>query len=259
MLNCSSYLRSQLSKAYEAAKKVITSTEIEKQYIINAKAGSQSARDTLFNLYIPMVITFARSRNYEMYTGEMSDLIGAAALGFNRAIELFDSSLGYEFGCYYKWHIKNAMNKELYGDSVVAVPENLQKPAKGADGKPLLDEEGQPIKRNPVKVVSGDAMVGDADSKTTLLETLSAEGENGAEEAEERDRSALVDELLSSLPEIECDAIKKMVMNDDHVSTREWGETHGCSHEWARKVKNRALKRLREKMSEIYVEDRMAV
>lgn len=259
MLNCSSYLRTQLSKAYEAAKKVITSPEVEKQYIIDAKAGSQSARDTLFNLYIPMVITFARSSKYEMFNGEMSDLISAAAIGFSRAIELFDSSLGYEFGCFYKWHIKNAMNKELYADSVVAVPENLQKPAKGPDGKPLLDEDGQPVKLNPVKVVSGDAMVGDDDSKTTLLETLSSEGENGAEEAEERDRSALVNELLATLPEIECDAIKKMVMDDDHVSTREWGESHGCSHEWARKVKNKALKRLREKMNEIYVEDRMAV
>ena len=50
-----------------------------------------------------------------------------------------------------------------------------------------------------------------------------------------------------------------MVMADDHVSTREWGESHGLSHEWARKVKNSALKRLREKMSEMYIEDRLAV
>lgn len=259
MLNCNSYLNNQLSKAYEAAKKVITSADIEKEYIRKAKAGSQAARDALFNLYIPLVISSARSRNYEMYTGEMGDLISAAAIGFNRALELFDTSLGYEFGCFYKWHIKNAMNKELYRDSVVAVPENLQKPAKGPDGKPLLDEDGQSVRLNPVKVVSGDDIVGDDDSKTTLMETLRAEGENGAEEAEGRDRSRLVDELLSCLPKIECDAIKKMVMADDHVSTREWGESHGWSHEWARKVKNRALKRLREKMSEMYIEDRLAV
>ena len=41
MLNCNSYLRTQLSKAYEAAKKVITSAEIEKDYIKMAKAGCQ--------------------------------------------------------------------------------------------------------------------------------------------------------------------------------------------------------------------------
>ena len=111
MLNCNSYLNNQLSKAYEAAKKVITSADIEKEYIRKAKAGSQAARDALFNLYIPLVISSARSRNYEMYTGEMGDLISAAAIGFNRALELFDTSLGYEFGCFYKWHIKNAMNK----------------------------------------------------------------------------------------------------------------------------------------------------
>ena len=259
MLNCTSYLRIQLSKAYEAAKKVISSADIEKEYIKKAKAGSQVARDTLFNLYIPFVISYARSSTYAMYSGDMGDLISAAAIGFDRAIELFDSTLGYEFGCYYKWHIKNAMNKELYGDSVVAVPENLQKPAKGPDGKQLLDENGLPVNRNPVKVISGDSMVGDDDSKTTLMETLSAEGENEAEEAEVRNRSELVHELLSTLPEIECNAIKQMVMDDDHVSTREWGESHGCSHEWARKVKNHALKRLREKMSEMYIEDRLAV
>lgn len=259
MLNCNTYLRNQLSKAYEAATKVITSADIEKEYIKKAQAGSQAARDMLFNLYIPFVITGARSRSYDLFKGDMGDLISAAAIGFNRAIELFDTSLGYEFGCYYKWHLKNAMNKELYGDSVVSVPENLQKPVKGPDGKPLLDEDGRPIKRNPVTIVSGDTIVGDDDSKTTLMETLCGEGENGAEEAESRDRSTIVNELLSTLPEIECDAIKKMVMDDEHVSTREWGESHGCSHEWARKVKNRALKRLREKMGEMYVEDRLAV
>lgn len=258
MFNCNSYLRNQLSKAYETAKKVITSAEIEKEYIQKAKAGSQVARDTLFNLYIPFVISSAHSRNYEMYTGDVGDLISAAAIGFNRAIELFDTSLGFEFGCYYKWHIKNAMNKELYKDSVVAVPENLQKPAKGPDGKPLLDEDGRPLKLNPVKVVSGDTIVGD-DSKTTLMETLHTKSKNGAEEAEECDYYRLVEELLSSLPEIECDAIKKMVMDDEHVSTRVWGEIYGCSHEWARKVKNRALKRLREKMSEMYIEERLVM
>jgi len=259
MLNCNSYLRTQLSKAYEAAKKVITSAEIEKEYIKMAKAGSQAARDTLFNLYIPFAISGARSRSYEMFSGDMGDLISAAAIGFNRALELFDSSLGYEFGCYYKWHIKNAMNKELYGDSVVAVPENLQKPAKGPDGKPLLDEDGQPIKRNPVTIVSGDTIVGNDDSRTTLMETISDKGENIIEDAENNDCAEFVNDLLASLPEIECDAVKKMVMEDDHVSSREWGESHGCSHEWARKVKNRALKRLREKMSGMYIEDRMAV
>ena len=45
MLNCNSYLNNQLSKAYEAAKKVITSADIEKEYIRKAKAGSQAARD----------------------------------------------------------------------------------------------------------------------------------------------------------------------------------------------------------------------
>ena len=86
MLNCNSYLRDQLSKAYEAAKKVITSAEIEKEYIKMAKAGSQAARDTLFNLYIPFAISGARSHSYEMYSGEMGDLISAAAIGFNRAL-----------------------------------------------------------------------------------------------------------------------------------------------------------------------------
>ena len=159
MLNCTSYLRIQLSKAYEAAKKAISSADIEKEYIKKAKAGSQVARDTLFNLYIPFVISYARSSTYTMYSGDMGDLISAAAIGFDRAIELFDSTLGYEFGCYYKWHIKNAMNKELYGDSVVAVPENLQKPAKNPDGKQMLDEDGLPVNRNPVKVISGDSLV----------------------------------------------------------------------------------------------------
>lgn len=259
MLNGNSYFRTQLSKAYESAKKVIFSTEIEQEYIKKAKSGSQDARDTLFNLYLPIVISGARSRSYERYSGELGDLISAAVIGFNRALELFDSSLGYKFGCYYKWHLKNVMNKELYGDSVVAIPEHLQKPAKGSDGKPLLDEDGQNINRNPVTIVSVDAIVGGDGSKTTLMETLSAEDENGVEEAECRDRSRLVAELLASLPEIECDAINAMVMNDAQVSTREWGERHGCSHEWARRIKSHALKHLREKLAEMYIEELVAV
>jgi RNA polymerase sigma factor (sigma-70 family) len=259
MIFCNPYLRKQLSQAYENAKKVISTPDIEKEYIRKAKAGSQAAKDTLFNLYIPVVISYSRSSSYEMYTGDMGDLISSAALGFNRALELFDTSLGYEFGCYYKWHIKNAMNKELYGDSLVAVPENLQKPAKDANGKPLLDDDGRPARLNPVTIVSGDTAVGDDDSRTTLMETFASNASNGYEDAEEKDRERLVGELLSALPKIECEAIRKMVMDDNHMSSREWGDSHGRSHEWARKVKNRAMKRLREKMSEMYIEDRLAV
>lgn len=251
MLECSSYLRTQLSNAYENARKAVPSPAVEREYIRLAKEGSQAARDTLFNLYIPFVISYARSSTYAMYKGDMGDLIGAAALGFSRAIELFDMSLGYEFGCFYKWHIRNAMNKEMYGDSLIAVPENLIKPSK--------DENGNPANKNPVTIVSGDVPVGDDDSRATLLETMPSESTDVVGESEEGDRRAIVAELLESLPKIEHDAISAMVLGETHVSTREWGESHGCSHEWARKVKNRALKRLREKMSEIYIEDRLAV
>jgi DNA-directed RNA polymerase sigma subunit (sigma70/sigma32) len=78
-------------------------------------------------------------------------------------------------------------------------------------------------------------------------------------ESEDSDRQATVAELLQSIPEIEHDAINSMIMCDTHVSSREWGERHGCSHEWARRVKNKALKRLREKLSEMYIDDKMAV
>lgn len=259
MLNCNNYLRKQLSKAYELARKTITTADVERDFIQKAKAGSQSAKDMLFNLYIPMVITHARSSTYDMFTGDFGDLLSAAAIGFNRALELFDPSTGNEFGCFYQWHIKNRMNKEKYADCVIHVPENLLKPSKDSNGKTLRDENGMPVKKNPVSIISGDTVVGENDSKTTLMETISSEGPTVAEEAAERDTTRIVNELLQVLPEIESDAIKNMVMDDNHVSTREWGESHGCSHEWARKVKNKALKRLRAKLSEIYCEDRLAV
>lgn len=268
MLHINTYLRKQLSDAYATAQKAITSGDAEREYIKLAKEGSQSAKDMLFNLYIPMVITYARSAQYEMYSGELGDFMSAAAIGFNRALELFDVTSGNEFGCYYKWHLKNALNKEMYGDCVVHVPENLLKPGKDENGKVLRDEDGKPIKKNPVKIISGDTIVGDDDSKTTLFETLSAdcvrgiaeaECVDGSVEAEERDTGRVIDELLGALPAIECDAVKNMIMDDNHVSTRDWGESHGCSHEWARKVKNKALKRLRSKLSEMYIEDRLAV
>ena len=259
MLHINTYLRKQLSDAYAKAQKAITTGDVEREYIRLAKEGSQAAKDMLFNLYIPMVITYARSSTYEMYSGEIGDFMSAAAIGFNRALELFDDTTGNEFGCYYKWHLKNALNKEMYGDSVVHVPENLLKPSKDANGNVLRDEDGNPVKKNPVKILSGDTIVGDEDSRTTLMETLSSNGENGAEEAENRDTARVVDELLGALPEIEANAIKSMIMDDNHVSTRDWGESHGCSHEWARKVKNKALKRLRSKLSEMYCEDRLAV
>jgi len=249
MLNCNSYLRNQLSAAYRNAAKVILNGDIEREYIKMAKAGSQIAKDTLFNLYIPVVIGFARSSTYEMYNGELGDLISAAAIGFNRALELFDTTSGFEFGCFYKWHVRNAMNKEMYGDCVVHVPENLIKPQK--------DENGNPVVKEQVSVVSANQPV-DNDSDTTLMDTL-ASTTSIAEDAEDADRAMVLGTLVDELPEIESDAIKRMVMDDSHVSTREWGEAHGCSHEWARRVKNKALKRLREKLSEMYCDDRMAV
>lgn len=257
--------RKQLTAAYKAARKVVTTKEIEIDLINKAKAGSNVAREYIFNLYIPMVISFAFSRQYCMYEGELGDLLSAAALGFNRALELYDSNSNLEFGCYFKYHAFNRMNKELYGDNGVHVPENLckqnVKKMMETQGKVSeLDENGKPQK--VVTMISIDTPVRtDDENAHTMLDCLADSSGDLRNVAESEEREKVIDGILNSLPAIESDAVRSMVMEDKEVAetTREFGDRYGFSHEWARKIKNRALKRIRQRLEAISVDESIAV
>ena len=256
MIKCPEFFRRQLSQAYEAARKVISTPEIEKDIIVKAKAGDRYSRDMLFNLYIPMVMSYVNSPDSDPYSGDFGDLMSAATLGFNRALDLFDTSRGFEFGCYYKWHIGHHIRKEIYADSDVHCPENLIKPKK----KFTVDENGNRVTvTRPFTIISGDSPVGDEDGRSTLMETLSSGDPDSAEIAASKDTERIVHCLLDNLPKIERDAVTAMIMSDEHVTTREWGASHKCSHEWARKVKNRAMKHMKEQLDAINCYESMAV
>ena len=257
--------RKQLTAAYKAARKIVTSKKIELDLIAKAQAGSTVAREVLFNLYGPMIISFAFSRQYCMYEGELGDLMSAAAIGFNRALQLYDPSMKLEFGCYFKYHAVNRMNKELYGDNGVHVPENLcktnvEKMMKNKGKVSELDENGKP--KRVVTMISVDTPVhSDEDHPHTMLDCLAdSDGELHAV-AEEDERIDVINGILNSLPRVECDAVRSMVMSskEDAETTREFGTRYGYSHEWARKIKNRALKRIRQRLDAISVDESIAV
>ena len=248
-----SYFRDQLSGAYKMARALVPDHKTEIEYILKAKAGIQSARDVLFQLYIPMVIKFALSDQYKSYEGELGDLVSSAMIGFNRALALFDPSTGNEFGCFYKWHAMAHMNKEMYNDDhKVNIPENLQKSTK--------DEHGRSRYKSPVTVISADTPLNKEDGcSETILDRMAAENNHVGELAESNERESVIGEIMDSLPAMEADAVQSMIMDDNRESSRDFGDRHGVSHEWARRLKNKALKRIKARLEALSVDETVAV
>ncbi len=85
--------------------------EEEKEEFLKLKNGDESAKNTIINSNLRLVVYVAK-----MYTNRgisFEDLIQEGNLGLLKAIEKFDPDLGYKFSTYAFWWIKQAMTRTL--------------------------------------------------------------------------------------------------------------------------------------------------
>src|ERR1700710_2201306 len=82
----------------------------ERELVLAAQGGEGAARDTLVDMFMPLVASLARR-----YRGTPSltrdELLQAGVVGLLRALERYDPALGTPFWCYASWWVRQAMQQ----------------------------------------------------------------------------------------------------------------------------------------------------
>jgi RNA polymerase sigma factor (sigma-70 family) len=91
-----------------AAAKTLTARE--RELVLAAAAGDQSAREELVEAFLPAIGGIAR--RYRMAFGvERSELLQEGVVGLLRAVERFDPSSGTPFWAYASWWVRRSMQQ----------------------------------------------------------------------------------------------------------------------------------------------------
>lgn len=167
----------------------------EKEVLQKAKAGDDKALTYLYNRHIPLIRSLLKRYHYNK--NEEEDLLSAARLGLMKAINKFDTDLGFEFSTYAVPLILGEIRKYFRDGKLISVSrvakDNLKKILSVVDlniktlslneiatMSNLSKEEVLEALETNVKISSLDAPL-DEDGDITLLDTISAESSSDLE------------------------------------------------------------------------------
>ena len=220
----------------------------------------QSALQHLIRGNLRFVVSVARK--YQGRGLSLLDLINEGNLGLFKAAKRFDSSKDVKFISYAVWWIRQSIQKALFEQvGAVRIPPNKLtlvnrfKRALVQNGgdyertmaMPEFADSEQDIVEVMEKIVdiSLDAPINDdgasGDSVSSLMDVLGTEG-NQEDEMEKKERKALIEETLKSLPHREfygLDAVEDTTLKDI-------GEDLKLSRERVRQIKNKTLRKLQK-------------
>ena len=83
----------------------------EVELIKKAKRGNRKARRKLINCNLKLVVNIAK--NYSRFRLSLMDLIAEGNIGLMRAIDKFDTHLGFRFSTYAAWWIRQAITRAI--------------------------------------------------------------------------------------------------------------------------------------------------
>lgn len=234
--------KDRVRKVYTRASKAAATADAENDIIMRAKKGDILARNLLFEKQLPAVIEMASNDKYQHFRGNVEELVSAAMLAIDRAIELFDPSRGLRFWTFLRNHVFSAMNKECYEDRLIHLPENIVK-ANKCDKYVNIESGHQPVKEG---------------GSITLFDTIEGEAAdtvvNYSASCEYR---KIVSNISTVLDTEEKDIVDKCYMRDEadevgRPSGHTWsfasiaGVT-GSSKDYIRNKHKQAIAKLRKK------------
>lgn len=239
--------KNEVRAAYERARAIIRTPEIELAYIELAKHGKTPdtrtwARNLLFEKQLPALIDMASKNKYHIFKGNCAELVSSVLAIMDRAIELYEPSRGTRFWSFLSFHAMSAMNKEMYGDNLVHIPENLEKAGKRAEY---------------ASVESGYAPIQDGDSQTCLFDVMKdgEDAESICEDAVQGEYRDITGRLLAVLDHEEAYVVTKCFMEDEpeadgNPGTKPWSVSSlarhvGSSKEIISRRRKKALEKLR--------------
>ena len=208
------------------------------------------------------------ARKYQGRGLSLLDLINEGNLGLFKAAKRFDSTKDVKFISYAVWWIRQSIQKALFEQvGAVRIPPNKLTMVNrfkralvlnGGDyertmAMPEFAGSEQDIVEVMEKIVdiSLDAPINDdsasGDSVSSLMDVLGTDG-NQEDEMEKKERKALLDETLKSLPHREEEILRMFYGLDsvEDTTLKDIGEDLKLSRERVRQIKNKTLRKLQK-------------
>jgi RNA polymerase primary sigma factor len=237
------------------------------QVVGGRRSAYLAVRGKLAEANLRLVVAFARR-----YRGQglpFADLIQEGNRGLMRAVDKFDHRLGWKFGTYATWWVRQGITRALADDSrTIRVPTNQVKLLRAMErvrgnlaarngGEPTAEEVAAVLRVAPSEVrvlraaghqpVSLDAPLGAGTDDGTFQEFLSAPGEPESVEMDQRLLGERVAEALRCLAPRDRQAIElRFGLRGGRARTLgEVAERLGVTKERVRQIVARGLEKLR--------------
>lgn len=235
----------QLFSEHKALRGSTNPGDLTKLLIIEAKLVKMN-----------MGLLYMTARKYSLEVPR-EDLVQSGVIGLLHAIRNFDVDRGIKFSAYAWNHLRNynSMQGEAFRENSVHVPYHVRcstlKELKdcGYDEEKISDE---------CRAALAASSVASIDMEMTGMEGVSVVGcieqetyDSSEDLAYLRETADLINDAINSLTERERIVILNNVMGTvevDPMGLREVKELVGVSHEMVRKIRNKALEKLRKKL-----------
>ncbi|MCF6242514.1 MAG: RNA polymerase sigma factor RpoD/SigA [Bacteroidales bacterium] len=252
----------------EIGKEELITAEEEVELAQRIKKGDQTALERLTKANLRFVVSVAKQYQNQGLT--LPDLINEGNIGLIKAAEKFDETRGFKFISYAVWWIRQSILQALAEQSrIIRLPlnqvgslnrlnkafsqfeqkyERIPTPQELAKILELPSDKVTQAIRISGKHISVDAPFVDGE-ENSLLDVLSNNDSPKADNTLIKESlNQEIERALSTLTIREKDIIKHFFgINCQELSLEEIGEKFGLTRERVRQIKEKAIKRLRQK------------
>jgi len=249
--------------------------EVYVQRVKQARQALRDAKDAFVKANLRLVVSVA----YRYNRGKLplQDLIQEGNIGLLKAVDRFDHRKGFRFSTYGSWWIRHAISRAIADKGLeVRLPVHMldaqqklsraRREFESLHGRePQLDElarhtglASEKIERmgtvNFAQAISLDRPASDDDDRR-LVDSLA--DDRTAAPGERLEAEALNEQLrdlITKLPPIEADVLRKRFGLDDsghELTLRQIGEQYSLSRERIRQLQERALGKIRDQLERL--------
>jgi RNA polymerase primary sigma factor len=253
-------------------KDLVTPAE-EIELAARIKKGDESARQRLIQANLRLVVKIAR--DYEHVGLPLLDLINEGNIGLMKAVDRFEPAKGAKFSTYGAFWIKQAIKRALANQSkTIRLPVHMvdkiyhmriathklqELLGREPSDQELAEEMGLTLKqirrmrRSARRPASLDAPMGDADTNSLSDVVEDTRVELPLDKMQNADSIKAIRELVADLPEREKTILNRRFGLDGgtRLTLEEIGEQFHVTRERIRQLQNRALNRLKRRLSEL--------